>query len=123
MPKPAFFRRMGADDRRELDNEIRRRAYSDCVGLCSWLGARGVLIHKSSLGVYIKALKTADSQAAVTDPLLDASNAAAAALASLQADPLHHGFPAAARRQLQDALADVIQGVHRRRIAHEASPA
>lgn len=42
-------------------------------------------------------------------------------LERLQADPPRPGFPAAARQQLQDALAAVIAALHRCRIAEDPS--
>jgi hypothetical protein len=123
MPRPAFFKTLSPDRRRALDNEIRMRAYGDFVGLSRWLADRGVSVHKSVVGAYAQSLKKVDSAASIDDPLIILNNAALAASAHLLADPPRQGFTAAARRQLQDALTDVITSIHRCRIADEAAPA
>ncbi len=52
MPITAFPRKLPADVRCELDDEIRRRGYGDCCGLVEWLANRGVITSKSTVNRY-----------------------------------------------------------------------
>lgn len=118
----AAYRKTTPAARAELDAEIRRRNYGDLQGLRAWLAERGIVVGKSAMGAYVIKLKRADLSAAPLEPSAIAEFALNA-ISYLQADPPPHGFPAAARRQLQNALAAVVTSVHRCRIAHESSPA
>ncbi len=67
MPVPAFFRKLPADQRAALDNEIRRRGYGDLYGIVAWLAQRGVEISKSSLHKRAKQLRAADESTATPE--------------------------------------------------------
>ena len=60
MPITAFPRKLPADVRCELDDEIRRRGYGDCSGLVKWLAKKGVAIGKNRINLYENQLRKSD---------------------------------------------------------------
>lgn len=121
MPKVSAFTKMLPADRAALDEEVRRRCYSDAVGLATWLQARGVELKKSAVAAYAQKLKKRDSSPAQdADPLEAVANAAIDALDALNDGTPLDAWTVVAVRQLQDALINVVCAVHRCRAAHQS---
>ncbi|MDS4031216.1 MAG: hypothetical protein RKO66_14310 [Candidatus Contendobacter sp.] len=75
-----------------FDEEIRRRAYSETVGLSEWLAARGVFVGKSGVHLYVARLRKSDEQKLIAPSINSATRAAIlafrAAFATLNAELL-----------------------------------
>ena len=69
MPAVVFWRKLSREDRRALDEEIRRRNFADCAGIAEWLTARGHPVKKSPMAKYIRRLRIAENiDASALDP-------------------------------------------------------
>lgn len=69
MAAVAFWRKLSSEDRRALDEEIRRRHFADCAGVSEWLTMRGHPVKASPMWKYIRRLRIAENiDPAALDP-------------------------------------------------------